>query len=198
MGHAIAMGVADADTDEGAVEMLALSRRDRVLLSETIDRLTYLQAGDDIAHACEIVIEALRRGDEADYWRDDAATGGRREARSVTGNSPAPGLPSPCAWVTVGMVAETRPIDTAGMGAVAAHRLLNSSAVVSMGISTLLRLWDSLPATESKHLLVHMATHATAVDDGLKLLTLGLDSEVPPPPRTPNGSAGPSLEANAT
>src|SRR5581483_4899116 len=80
VGHAVAMGVADADTDEGAVEMLALSHRDRVLVSETIDRLGYLQAGDDIAHACEIVIEALRRGDEADYWRDEAATGGRREA----------------------------------------------------------------------------------------------------------------------
>jgi len=163
VGHALAMGVADADTDEGAVEMLALSHRDRGLVSETIDRLSYLQEGDDIAHACEIVIEALRRGDEADYWRDDAATS-----------------------------------DTGAMGAVAAHRLLNSSAVVSMGISTLLRLWDSLPATESKHLLLHMATHATAVDVGLKLLTLGLDSEVPPPPARSNGSAGRSVEANAT
>jgi len=66
-----------------------------------------------------------------------------------------------------------------------------------MGISTLLRLWDSLPAAESRSLLVHMANHATAVDDGLKLLTLGLDSEVPPPPPSPSGSGGRSPGASA-
>jgi hypothetical protein len=68
VGHAVAMGVADADTDEGAVEMLALSHRDRQLVTETVHRLSYLRPGDDIIHACEIVAETLRRGDEACFW----------------------------------------------------------------------------------------------------------------------------------
>src|SRR3954463_8681840 len=66
-----------------------------------------------------------------------------------------------------------------GHEGVAAHGLLNSSSVVCMGISTLLRLWDHLPVPERQHLLQQMAAHATAVDDGLKLLTLGHDGARP-------------------
>jgi hypothetical protein len=62
---------------------------------------------------------------------------------------------------------------------VAAHGLLNSSSVVCMGISTLLRLWEHLPGPERQHLLQQMAAHAAAVDDGLKLLTLGHDGARP-------------------
>jgi hypothetical protein len=182
------MGVADSDTDEGAAEMLALSHRDRALVSETIHRLSFLQEGDDITHACEIVLEALRRGDPVDDRRDDAPVDGRRQEGSVTGNGTSAGSASPSAGTGLEVSATSRPNEAAD-GSVAAHRLLNSSAVVSMGISTLLTLWESLSAAESKHLLVHMATHATAVDDGLKLLTLGLDSEVPLLPRGSNGSA---------
>ena len=62
------MGVAGADTDEAAVEMLALSARDRVLVAETVQRLGYLRPGDDVTHACDIVDETLRRGDACGYW----------------------------------------------------------------------------------------------------------------------------------
>jgi hypothetical protein len=41
-------------------------------VSETIHRLSSLQEGDDITHTCETVVEALRRGDEADCARNDA------------------------------------------------------------------------------------------------------------------------------
>ncbi|MCU1448902.1 MAG: hypothetical protein JWP02_1072 [Acidimicrobiales bacterium] len=67
-GHAVAMGVTGADIDEGAVELLALSHRDRRLVAETTQRLGYLQPGDDITLACEIVVEALRRGDASSFW----------------------------------------------------------------------------------------------------------------------------------
>lgn len=60
---------------------------------------------------------------------------------------------------------------------VAAHRLLGSSAVVSMGIATLLELWDRLERSEGKQLLQCMAGHAAAVDAGLKHLTNGLDPD---------------------
>jgi hypothetical protein len=66
-----------------------------------------------------------------------------------------------------------------------------------MGISTLLRLWDHLPVIEREHLLRHMEAHATTVDDGLKLLTLGLDSGVALPRPGSNDSAKRS-QANAT
>lgn len=98
----------------------------------------------------------------------------------------------------VDVSARSRPKRTVGLGSVAAHRLLNSSAVVAMGISTLLRLWDSLPTAERTNLLLRMESHATTVDDGLKLLTLGLDSEVPLPPPSSNGSTGRSQDARAT
>jgi len=61
--------------------------------------------------------------------------------------------------------------------AVAAHRLLNASAVVSMGIATLLRLGDQLPPGEVELLLQGMAVHAAMVDEGLKNLTRGTDGD---------------------
>jgi hypothetical protein len=57
--------------------------------------------------------------------------------------------------------------------AVAAHGLLNSSAIVSMGIATLQERWDGLSPAQREHLLSRMAKHAASVDDGLKRLTLG-------------------------
>jgi hypothetical protein len=170
----VAMGFEGRNTDEGAAEVMALSRRDRHLVAETARRLSRLQLGDDNIRAREIVAEALRRGDEAHYWRDAIATDRREKARSVTGNDAS---------------ATSSPIEAAGIGSVTAHSLLNSSAVVSMGISTLLRLWDSLPAAERTRLLVHMEAHATTVNDGLKLLTRGLDSEVALSHTRSNGSA---------
>ncbi|MCU1450681.1 MAG: diguanylate cyclase/phosphodiesterase & domain with sensor(s) [Acidimicrobiales bacterium] len=57
--------------------------------------------------------------------------------------------------------------------AVAAHGLLNDSAVVSMGITTLQTHWNDLPAPDRMHLLERMLTHASSMDDGLKDLTQG-------------------------
>ena len=176
--NAVAMGVERCDTDEGAVEVMALSHRDRRLVVETVLNLSDLQPSDDNTRAREIVAEALRRGDEGGFWWEATLTDGRREARSAAGNRP-----------RADESATSRPNETAGIGPVAAHRLLNSSAVVSMGISTLLRLWDSLPAEQRTHLLSHMATHAATVDDCLKLLSRGLDAEaasVPPGATAPH------------
>ena len=61
--------------------------------------------------------------------------------------------------------------------AVAAHRLLGSSAVVSMGISTLLSLWDRLLPDERESLLRRMADHASSIDDGLKHMVNGFDPD---------------------
>jgi hypothetical protein len=44
--------------------------------------------------------------------------------------------------------------------AVTAHGLLNSSAVVSMGITTLQAHWDGMKSAEREHLLGRMFTHA--------------------------------------
>jgi diguanylate cyclase (GGDEF)-like protein len=57
--------------------------------------------------------------------------------------------------------------------AVAAHGLLNDSAVVSMGITTLQTHWNDLPAPDRLHLLERMLTHAASMDDGLKDITQG-------------------------
>ena len=57
--------------------------------------------------------------------------------------------------------------------AVAAHRLLNSSAVVSMSIMTLLANWDAMQADDRVHLLQRMLKHASSMDDRLKGLTQG-------------------------
>ena len=59
--------------------------------------------------------------------------------------------------------------------AVAAHRLLGSSAVVFMGIGTLLHMGDRLPPQEQEWLLHRMADHASIVDNGLKHLAQGQD-----------------------
>jgi hypothetical protein len=57
--------------------------------------------------------------------------------------------------------------------AVAAHELLNSSAVVSSAIATLQEQWDDLSAVERAHMLDRMATHSAKVSEGLRELTLG-------------------------
>jgi len=57
--------------------------------------------------------------------------------------------------------------------AVTAHGLLNSSAVVAMGITTLQAHWDTMPAPERAHLLQRMLSHASFVDERLKGLTQG-------------------------
>jgi hypothetical protein len=62
------MGGTGADIDEGAVELMALSHRDRRLVAETVLRLGYLQPGEDVVHAREIVTEALRHGDACGFW----------------------------------------------------------------------------------------------------------------------------------
>jgi hypothetical protein len=67
--------------------------------------------------------------------------------------------------------------DHATLDGVAAHRLLGSSSVVCMGISTLLAIWDRLSAPDREYLLRRMAAHAATVDDGLKLLTRGHDPD---------------------
>lgn len=195
--NVVAMGFEGCDTDEGAAEVMALSHRDRRLVADTALHLSHLQPGDDNTRAREIVAEALRRGDEADYWRDATVADDRPKARSVTGNGTSAVSGSPSAWKRTDMSATSNPTEAAGNGSVTAHSLLNSSAVVSMGISTLLTLWDHLPVIEREHLLRHMEAHATTVDDGLKLLTLGLDSGVALPRPGSNDSAKRS-QANAT
>jgi len=60
--------------------------------------------------------------------------------------------------------------------AVAAHRLLNSSAVVSMAITTLLANWDGMQAGDRVHLLQRMLKHAGSIDDRLKAMTQGRPS----------------------
>ena len=89
------MGLDGCDTDEGAVEMMALSHRNRGLVAETALHLSHLQPDDDVTRAREIVVEALRRGDEADYWREVIAANRDGEARSVTGNTTSAGTASP-------------------------------------------------------------------------------------------------------
>jgi hypothetical protein len=57
--------------------------------------------------------------------------------------------------------------------AVAAHELLNSSAVVSSAIATLQERWDDLSGADRVHLLERMAAHALRVNEALQHLTLG-------------------------
>jgi len=63
--------------------------------------------------------------------------------------------------------------DADDAAAVTAHGLLNSSAVVAMGITTLQAHWDTMPAPERAHLLQRMLSHASFVDERLKGLTQG-------------------------
>jgi diguanylate cyclase (GGDEF)-like protein len=66
--------------------------------------------------------------------------------------------------------------------AVTAHGLLNSSAVVAMGITTLQAHWDGMEGPERAHLLQRMLAHASFVDDRLKGLTQGRLSLATPSP----------------
>jgi hypothetical protein len=63
--------------------------------------------------------------------------------------------------------------QTTEASAVVAHRLLNSSAVVWMGITTLQAHWDGMPSLQRAHLLERMLAHASVIDDRLKDLTWG-------------------------
>jgi diguanylate cyclase (GGDEF)-like protein len=65
------------------------------------------------------------------------------------------------------------PSDRDEAAAVTAHGLLNSSAVVSMGITTLQLHWDTLSGPDRAHLLQRMLSHASFVDERLKGLTQG-------------------------
>jgi diguanylate cyclase (GGDEF)-like protein len=70
--------------------------------------------------------------------------------------------------------------ERAEASAITAHGLLNSSAVVSMGITTLQAHWDKMPGPERLHLLQRMLAHASFLDDRLKGLTQGrLSIDVP-------------------
>jgi hypothetical protein len=57
--------------------------------------------------------------------------------------------------------------------AVIAHGLLNSSAVVSMGLTTLEAHWDGLLGPERLHLVQRMFCHASMIDVRLKDLAQG-------------------------
>jgi diguanylate cyclase (GGDEF)-like protein len=57
--------------------------------------------------------------------------------------------------------------------AVAAHGLLNSSAVVSLGIDTLQESWDDISGAERAYLLERMHIHSSSIDDRLRELTQG-------------------------
>ena len=73
------------------------------------------------------------------------------------------------------IAARTSASGASGASAVSAHRLLGSSAVVSMGIGTLLNVWDRLPPDEREWLLHRMAARAASVDDGLKRIAGGFE-----------------------
>lgn len=60
-----------------------------------------------------------------------------------------------------------------GGSAVAAHVLLNDSAVVSMGIATLQAHWNDLSSADRAHLLERMLNHASSIDGRLKDMTQG-------------------------
>src|SRR3954451_17366401 len=116
LGHALAMVIEGSDRCEGAIEILTRSEGNRQDVAETLVRLGDMRQDGDTARASEIVRGALRRGDEGQCWLSEP-----RSADEVTTNGEDP-----------------------GSGPVAAHLLLNSSAVVSMGISTLRSMWDGL------------------------------------------------------
>jgi hypothetical protein len=54
------------------------------------------------------------------------------------------------------------------VSAVAAHGLLNSAAVVSMGIETLAMHWQGMGGDDRLRLLRRMQAHATSMDVGLR------------------------------
>jgi GGDEF domain-containing protein len=57
--------------------------------------------------------------------------------------------------------------------AVAAHSLLNSSAVVALGIDTLHENWDEISGEDREHLLERMQVHSTSIDERLRAITQG-------------------------
>jgi diguanylate cyclase (GGDEF)-like protein len=57
--------------------------------------------------------------------------------------------------------------------AIAAHSLLNSAAVVSMGIETLQENWDRIPRTARLHMLERMLVHSGGIEASLKEMTQG-------------------------
>jgi diguanylate cyclase (GGDEF)-like protein len=57
--------------------------------------------------------------------------------------------------------------------AVAAHGLLNSSAVVSLGIGTLQANWDALSGADRARLLERMHVHSSSIGDRLREITQG-------------------------
>lgn len=59
------------------------------------------------------------------------------------------------------------------VAAITAHGMLNSSAVVSMGITTLQAHWDRMSGPDRLHLLQRMLAHASILDERLKRLTQG-------------------------
>jgi diguanylate cyclase (GGDEF)-like protein len=74
--------------------------------------------------------------------------------------------------------------------AVTAHGLLNSAAVVSMGITTLQTHWNGISGPERMHLLQRMLAHASFLDDRLKGLTQGRLSLGASPSVSDQGGAG--------
>jgi len=60
-----------------------------------------------------------------------------------------------------------------GASAVAVHHLLNSSAVLSMGVTTMQAHWGRMPDAEREHLLERMLTHAAFLDERLKRMIQG-------------------------
>jgi hypothetical protein len=175
------MVIEGSDGCEGAIEILKLSEGNRQDVAETLVRLRDMRQDGDTARASEIVRGALRRGDEAQCWLNGLRSA---DAGLHDGSDGRASSPSAARERVPGTVNGENP----GSGPVAAHLLLNSSAVVSMGISTLRSMWDGLAARERQHLLAHMAVHATAVDDALRLLTMGHDAAVVSA-HPPNGSA---------
>ena len=57
--------------------------------------------------------------------------------------------------------------------AVAAHGLLNSSALVSLGIDTLHESWEKISDEDREHLLERMQVHSSSIDDRLREITQG-------------------------
>ena len=73
------------------------------------------------------------------------------------------------------------PHDTGVQEVMGQEDLLNSSAIVSMGITTLLASWEGLDRPDRRHLLERMLSHATCVDTRLKAMTRGTPSFDPAP-----------------
>jgi hypothetical protein len=132
----------------------AAAERQRAALDRTA------AAGDRVQARGDREIAAHERGDATEELlaRGDAA---RYDASRAERGVSAP---------------EQAPLQTAETSAVTAHRLLNSSAVVSMGITTLQAHWDGMLVPERVHLLQRMLTHAAVIDDRLKDLTRGRPS----------------------